>query len=76
MVGLIFVETSSNAKARIVRRRILFALARLGCVYLLVLKEIRLDLSGLLTACKTTLEGDRQGLKRPSHPKHLSAWLG
>ena len=72
MACLIFVEKSQKPK-RVIRRRICFALTRLGCMYRLVLKEIRLLSDGLRTVCKSTLKIDRQVLKRPSPPKHLSA---
>ena len=42
-------------------------------MYRLMLKEIRLLSDGLRAVCKRTLKIDRQGLKRPSPPKHLSA---
>ena len=56
MALLLFVETNLKAKAHVIRRMICFALARLECTYAQVLKQIRLDPNGLLTAYKRTFE--------------------
>ena len=66
MACLIIVETSPNAKAHVVRRRIFFALTRSGCMYVLVLQEIRIHLKGLLTACKTNLKMTARSLSAPA----------